>query len=312
MENAGRRGVSGEMLLLLTAVIWGGAFVAQSLGGDSLGALSFNAVHCLIGSLALLPVIAWSDRKRGTGRPRGREKRLLWLGGVLCGLCLTLAMNLQQVAIAWTDAAGRANVGKVGFLTAMYIVLVPIFGLFLKKRVGANVYAGILLALAGMYLLCVKEEAGFALGGGDGYALLSALMFALQIITVDRFAPRVDNIRLSALQFLVCGVLSGVLAVCTEAQSVQAYRDAALPVLYTGILSSGVGYTLQIIGQRRCRPQLASLLMSMESVFSVVFGFLILNQRMTGRELLGCVLMLAAVCLAQWKPGGKGKTNEAH
>lgn len=312
MENAGRRGVSGEMLLLLTAVIWGGAFVAQSLGGDSLGALSFNAVRCLIGSLALLPVIAWSDRKRGTGRPRGREKRLLWLGGVLCGLCLTLAMNLQQVAIAWTDAAGRANVGKVGFLTAMYIVLVPIFGLFLKKRVGANVYAGILLALVGMYLLCVKEETGFALGGGDGYALLSALMFALQIITVDRFAPRVDNIRLSALQFLVCGVLSGVLAACTEAQSAQAYRDAALPVLYTGILSSGVGYTLQIIGQRRCRPQLASLLMSMESVFSVVFGFLILNQRMTGRELLGCALMLAAVCLAQWKPGGKGKTNEAH
>lgn len=310
MENAGRRGVPGEALLLLTAVIWGGAFVAQSLGGDSLGALSFNAVRCLIGALALLPVIAWSDRKRGTGRPQGRERRLLWFGGVLCGLCLTLAMNLQQVAIAWTDAAGRANVGKVGFLTAMYIVLVPILSLFLKKRAGTNVYAGILLALAGMYLLCVKE--GFALGGGDGYALLSALMFALQIITVDRFAPRVDNIRLSALQFLVCGVLSGVLAVCTETQSAQAYWDAALPVLYTGILSSGVGYTLQIIGQRRCRPQLASLLMSLESVFSAVFGFLILHQQMTRRELLGCALMLAAVCLAQWKPSGKGKTNEAH
>lgn len=310
MENAGRRGVPGEALLLLTAVIWGGAFVAQSLGGDSLGALSFNAVRCLIGALALLPVIAWSDRKRGMGRPQGRERRLLWFGGVLCGLCLTLAMNLQQVAIAWTDAAGRANVGKVGFLTAMYIVLVPILSLFLKKRAGTNVYAGILLALAGMYLLCVKE--GFALGGGDGYALLSALMFALQIITVDRFAPRVDNIRLSALQFLVCGVLSGVLAVCTETQSAQAYWDAALPVLYTGILSSGVGYTLQIIGQRRCRPQLASLLMSLESVFSAVFGFLILHQQMTRRELLGCALMLTAVCLAQWKPSGKGKTNEAH
>lgn len=308
MENAKRRGVPGEISLLLAAVIWGGAFVAQSLGGDSLGALSFNAARSLIGALALLPVIAWSDRRRGTSRPRGRERRLLWLGGALCGLCLTLAVNLQQVAIAWTDAAGRANVGKIGFLTAMYIVLVPILSLFLKKRAGANVYVGILLALAGMYLLCVKE--GFALGGGDVYALLAALMFALQIIVVDLFAPRVDNIRLSALQFLVCGVLSGVLAVCTEPQSARAYWDAALPVLYTGVFSSGVGYTLQIIGQRRCRPQMASLLMSMESVFSAVFGFLILHQKMTGRELLGCALMLAAVCLAQWKPRGERKAHE--
>lgn len=308
MENAKRRGVPGEISLLLAAVIWGGAFVAQSLGGDSLGALSFNAARSLIGALALVPVIAWSDRRRGAGRPRGRERRLLWLGGALCGLCLTLAVNLQQVAIAWTDAAGRANVGKIGFLTAMYIVLVPILSLFLKKRAGANVYVGILLALAGMYLLCVKE--GFALGGGDVYALLAALMFALQIIVVDLFAPRVDNIRLSALQFLVCGVLSGVLAVCTEPQSARAYWDAALPVLYTGVLSSGVGYTLQIIGQRRCRPQMASLLMSMESVFSAVFGFLILHQKMTGRELLGCALMLAAVCLAQWKPRGERKAHE--
>ena len=308
MENAKRRGVPGEISLLLAAVIWGGAFVAQSLGGDSLGALSFNAARSLIGALALVPVIAWSDRRRGTSRPRGRERRLLWLGGALCGLCLTLAVNLQQVAIAWTDAAGRANVGKIGFLTAMYIVLVPILSLFLKKRAGANVYVGILLALAGMYLLCVKE--GFALGGGDVCALLAALMFALQIIVVDLFAPRVDNIRLSALQFLVCGVLSGVLAVCTEPQSARAYWDAALPVLYTGVLSSGVGYTLQIIGQRRCRPQMASLLMSMESVFSAVFGFLILHQKMTGRELLGCALMLAAVCLAQWKPRGERKAHE--
>lgn len=157
-------------------------------------------------------------------------------------------MNLQQVAIAWVDASGRANVGKIGFLTAMYIVLVPILSLFLKKRVGANVYAGILLALAGMYLLCVKE--GFALGGGDVYALLAALMFALQIIVIDIFAPKVDNIRLSALQFLVCGALSGALALGTETQLARAYRDALLPILYTGVLSSGVGYTLQILGQR--------------------------------------------------------------
>lgn len=173
MENAKRRGVPGEVSLLLAAVIWGGAFVAQSLGGDSLGPLSFNASRSLIGALALVPVILWNDRKQGTGRPKGRERWLLWLGGALCGICLTLAVNLQQVAIAWVDASGRANVGKIGFLTAMYIVLVPILSLFLKKRVGANVYAGILLALAGMYLLCVKE--GFALGGGDVYALLAAL-----------------------------------------------------------------------------------------------------------------------------------------
>ena len=224
MENAKRRGVPGEVSLLLAAVIWGGAFVAQSLGGDSLGPLSFNASRSLIGALALVPVILWNDRKQGTGRPKGRERRLLWLGGALCGICLTLAVNLQQVAIAWVDASGRANVGKIGFLTTTYIVLVPILSLFLKKRVGANVYAGILLALAGMYLLCVKE--GFALGGGDVYALLAALMFALQIIVIDIFAPKVDNIRLSALQFLVCGALSGALALGTETQSARAYRDA--------------------------------------------------------------------------------------
>lgn len=310
MENAKRRGVPGEVSLLLAAVIWGGAFVAQSLGGDSLGPLSFNASRSLIGALALVPVILWNDRKQGTGRPKGRERRLLWLGGTLCGICLTLAVNLQQVAIAWVDASGRANVGKIGFLTTTYIVLVPILSLFLKKRVGANVYAGILLALAGMYLLCVKE-AGFALGGGDVYALLAALMFALQIIVIDIFAPKVDNIRLSAIQFLVCGVLSGALALGTEAQSARAYWDAALPVLYTGVLSSGVGYTLQIVGQRRCRPQMASLLMSTESVFSVVFGFLILHQKMTGRELIGCALMLAAVLLAQWKPRGERNANES-
>lgn len=309
MENAKRRGVPGEVSLLLAAVIWGGAFVAQSLGGDSLGPLSFNASRSLIGALALVPVILWNDRKQGTGRPKGRERRLLWLGGALCGICLTLAVNLQQVAIAWVDVSGRANVGKIGFLTAMYIVLVPILSLFLKKRVGANVYAGILLALAGMYLLCVKE--GFALGGGDVYALLAALMFALQIIVIDIFAPKVDNIRLSALQFLVCGALSGALALGTETQSARAYRDALLPILYTGVLSSGVGYTLQILGQRRCRPQMASLLMSMESVFSAIFGFLILHQKMTGRELIGCVLMLAAVLLAQWKPRGERNANES-
>ena len=305
MENAKRRGVPGEVSLLLAAVIWGGAFVAQSLGGDSLGPLSFNASRSLIGALALVPVILWNDRKQGTGRPKGRERRLLWLGGALCGICLTLAVNLQQVAIAWVDASGRANVGKIGFLTTTYIVLVPILSLFLKKRVGANVYAGILLALAGMYLLCVKE--GFALGGGDVYALLAALMFALQIIVIDIFAPKVDNIRLSALQFLVCGAL----ALGTETQSARAYRDALLPILYTGVLSSGVGYTLQILGQRRCRPQMASLLMSMESVFSAIFGFLILHQKMTGRELTGCVLMLAAVLLAQWKPRGERNANES-
>lgn len=307
MENAKRRGVPGEVSLLLAAVIWGGAFVAQSLGGDSLGPLSFNASRSLIGALALVPVILWNDRKQGTGRPKGRERWLLWLGGALCGICLTLAVNLQQVAIAWVDASGRANVGKIGFLTAMYIVLVPILSLFLKKRVGANVYAGILLALAGMYLLCVKE--GFALGGGDVYALLAALMFALQIIVIDIFAPKVDNIRLSALQFLVCGALSGALG--TETQLARAYRDALLPILYTGVLSSGVGYTLQILGQRRCRPQMASLLMSMESAFSAIFGFLILHQKMTGRELTGCALMLAAVLLAQWKPRGERKTDES-
>ena len=309
MENAKRRGVPGEVSLLLAAVIWGGAFVAQSLGGDSLGPLSFNASRSLIGALALVPVILWNDRKQGTGRPKGRERWLLWLGGALCGICLTLAVNLQQVAIAWVDASGRANVGKIGFLTAMYIVLVPILSLFLKKRVGANVYAGILLALAGMYLLCVKE--GFALGGGDVYALLAALMFALQIIVIDIFAPKVDNIRLSALQFLVCGALSGALALGTETQLARAYRDALLPILYTGVLSSGVGYTLQIPPHRRSRPQMASLLMSMESAFSAIFGFLILHQKMTGRELTGCALMLAAVLLAQWKPRGERKTDES-
>ena len=282
--------IKSPLLLFLAAFIWGVAFVAQSVGMDYVGPFTFNAVRSVIGGVALLPCIVLLGRREPKEEKKEDPKTLL-TGGILCGIVLCIASNLQQIGINYT------TVGKAGFITAMYIVLVPILGIFLKKRAGIKVWISVVLAVAGLYLLCMTEK--FSLGKGDALVLLCALMFAIHILVIDYFSPKVDGVKLSCIQFLVCGVLSTVPMFLFEQPEMGAICSAWLPILYAGIFSCGVGYTLQVIGQKNMDPTVASLILSLESVISVLAGWVLLKQQLSGRELLGCVVMFAAIILAQ-------------
>ena len=292
-----------QLLLIFASMIWGTAFVAQSAGGALVGAFSFNCIRLLIGSAVLVPAMLLLDRM-GLSRPPANkeEKKLLWIGGISTGSVLFIASNLQQVGINMGTPAGKA-----GFLTACYIVLVPILGIFLKRKCGLNVWFGIALALVGLYLLCMKES--FSLKLPDLLLLLCALAFSVQILLVDHFAPLVDSVRLSCIEFLVSGLLSLIPMIFVDmglsGESVSrwarsfASADVWIPILYAGVLSCAVAYTLQIVGQQNVNPAIASLLMSLESVFSVLGGWLILHEKLSARELFGCLLIFIAVVLAQ-------------
>ena len=291
----------GSLALLLATLIWGSTFVAQSVGMDHVGPFTFQAVRCLLAVIGLLPVIALSDRKKTDGKAfasRWADKKL-WKAGILCGIPLSLACNLQQFALVDTDA------GKSAFLTAMYIVFVPVLGLFLRKKATWTIPVSVLLAVGGLYCLsCVGVT---RISSGDLLLLGCAVMFAVQIIAVDHFAPDCDPLRLNAIQALVCAVLSGIMMVFTESPSLPAILGCWLPIGYAGFLSMGAAYSLQIIGQKDLEPAPASLIMSLESVFAVLFGALLLQETMTGWEITGCVLVFAAVILSQLPvPSPKG------
>lgn len=280
-------------LLLLTAMIWGGAFVAQSVGLDYVGPFTINSVRFLIGGLVLIPCIAVMERlqdRRGEKRDRGSRRDLL-LGGLCCGLALCVASNLQQIGIAYT------TVGKAGFLTALYVVIVPFLGLLLGKRLPPVIWICVALALGGLYLLCMTGMEG--LGKGDILVLLCALAFSVHILVVDHFSSRVDPVRLSCAQFLVSGLVTVAPMLVLEQPTMSAVLGAWQPILYAGVLSCGVAYTLQAVAQRDCDPTVCSLVLCLESVFSVLFGWLLLEQALSLREWLGCALMFAAIVLAQ-------------
>lgn len=284
----------GALLLTLTALIWGTAFVAQSLGMDHLGPFTFNSVRNFIAALALIPVILFLRRRQDPAKAPGAAKnyrKTLWTGGLLCGAALAVASALQQMGIQYT------TVGKAGFLTALYIVIVPILGLFFKKHVPVVVWISVVIAAAGTYLLSIKED--FSIGRGDLLVILCAVGYSGHILLVDRFSPEVSGVELSGIQFLTAGVLNGIAAFIAETPNVQDILLSMGPLLYTGLLSSGVAYTLQIIGQKDTPPAVASLIMSLESVFAAFSGWLFLKQGMQGRELLGCILVFSAVILAQ-------------
>ena len=289
----------GNVLLLLTAMIWGAAFVAQSVSMDHIGPFTFQAVRSALGALVLLPVIFITDRKNGApSKSRSKaERRLLWRAGLICGVVFTVASNVQQIGICYTTA------GKAGFITAMYIVLVPIAGLLFRRRPGWNTWAGVVLAVGGLYLLCVQS--GFSIGRGDVLVFLSAIAFTVHILVIDHYSPLVDGVRLSCIQFAVCAVLSGAVMLVREQPSAAALAECALPIAYAGIGSCGLGYTFQIIGQKYTSPTVASLLMSLESVFAALFGWLLLREALSARELFGCLLMFAAIVLAQLPLGKK-------
>ena len=287
-----------SLLLLLTSFIWGVAFVAQSIGGEAVGCFTFNGVRSLIGAAVLLPVIAFLDgqKKKEIGEEKFLEqkgdRKTLLIGGISCGLMLCIASNFQQFGISFT------TVGKAGFITAMYILIVPILGLFMKKKVGMKVWLGVVLATIGLYMLCMTSER-FSLSKGDLLVLICAGFFSLHILIIDYFSPKVDGVRLSCIQFFVCGIISTVIAFVFENPNGSAILSGWLPILYAGVLSCGVAYTLQIIGQKNMDPTVASLILSLESVFSVLAGWVILKQTLSVRELFGCVLMFLAIILAQ-------------
>ncbi len=296
--------LKSSLMLTLTALIWGVAFVAQSVGMDYVGPFTFNSVRAFIGGLVLLPMLPLLDRFKG--RPaeelkaeRKAQKKTLIVGGIVCGALLATASSLQQIGIIYTTAA------KAGFITALYIILVPILGIFMKKRPSALVWLSVFLAAAGMYLLCITE--GFVIGFGDIMMLLCALAFSFHIIAIDYFSPKVDGVRLSMIQFFVCSILCAFPMFFSEKPTVSAVMDAWLPILYAGMLSCGVAYTLQIIGQKNMNPTVASLILSLESVFSCLAGWLILNEALSPRELSGCALFFVSILLAQLPVPGKKK-----
>ena len=284
--------IKGSAQLLFATLIWGCAFVAQSVGMDHLGPMTFQAIRSALAVLALLPVTAILDRSPGAFLPRWKAKGL-WKTGILCGLALFVAQGLQQVGLIYTEP------GKAGFITAMYIVLVPVLGLFLGRKCGLRVWFSVALAVGGLYLLsCVGVT---KVNIGDLLILGAAAAFAVQIVLIDNLAQELDGLRLNCIQFLVVTVLSALTAAFTETFSWQGVVDCALPLLYTGVLSSGAAFTLQILGQQHLSPEPASLIMSLESVFAVLAGWVLLNQTLRPVEAVGCGLVFLAVILSQTK-----------
>ena len=293
-----------SFLLVLAALIWGFAFVAQSTGGNAVGPYTFNCIRSVIGGIVLLPVIKLSDHLHWSRKKpvSGQDWRTLLTGGISCGIALSIASNLQQMGIYM-----GSPVGKAGFLTACYMLMVPILGIFLNRKCGWNVWLGIVIAVVGLYLLCIKGS--FSVQFSDFLILLCALAFAIQILTVDHYVDMVDGTRMACIQFFVCGITSAIpmifvdmgLSVSEISEWASAFADpyAWIPILYAGVLSCGVAYTLQIIGQRGMNPTVASLLMSLESVFSALAGWMLLKEALSGREILGCILIFIAVVSAQ-------------
>ena len=295
------------ILLFITAVIWGVAFVAQSAGMDYVGPYTFNAVRCLLGGIVLIPCVFFLTRsakkeqkKDGTASKMpvmDRPKDLL-IGGLICGFMMFVSTTLQQGGIAYTTVA------KAGFITALYIIIVPILGIFLKRKAGLKIWISVVIALVGLYLLCMKGS--LSLSKGDFLILICSICFAIHIMVVDHFTEKVSGTKLSCIQFLFAGALSSVLMFLFEEPHWADIGAAWLPICYAGILSCGVAYTFQIIGQRGTDPTIASLILSLESVVSVLAGWILLGETLSPREILGCVLMFGAIILAQINPKKQG------
>lgn len=304
--------IRNTIFLFLTAMIWGAAFVAQSVSMDYIGPFTFICLRSVIGGLFLIPVIIVIDsiRKKGAKGHPGEtaaldsgtldlqeEQRLSWKNkrllesGIVCGVFLFFANCFQQTGIQYT------TVGKAGFITTFYIIIVPLIGLFFKKYCGILTWIGVVIALAGLYFLCITEK--FTIQRGDALILCSAFLYAGQILAIDHYNPLVDGVKMSCIQFLTGGVLGAVFMFLFESPNIAMILSAAGPILYTGIMSTGVGYTLQIVGQKGLNPTVAALIMSLESVFSALSGYLFLHQILTTRELIGCALMFVAIVLAQ-------------
>lgn len=297
----------GNLILLLTALIWGTAFVAQSAGMEHVQPFTYNGVRTLIGGLVLIPVIFLFDRlKPADQRPSPDEQKEIrrnsLIGGAACGVVLCVASSFQQFGISMTTA------GKAGFITALYIVIVPLLGVFIKKKIPKITWLCVGIAVVGFYLLCVKE--GFSVSSGDLLVLCCAFFFSIHIMVIDYFnGKQVDGVRMSCIQFLVAGLISLVLMLVFEQPSLENLWAAKGSILYAGVLSCGVAYTLQILGQRDTEPTTATLILSLESVFAALSGWALLHETLSFKELAGCALVFAAVILAQIPLSVKAKKD---
>ena len=304
--------LQNTFFLFLTAMIWGAAFVAQSVSMDYIGPFTFICLRSVIGGLFLIPVIIVLDgiRKKSQNESADvvnsenilhieteEKQRLSWKnkqlieGGIVCGIFLFFANCFQQTGIQYT------TVGKAGFITTFYIIIVPLIGLFFKKYCGILTWIGVVIALAGLYFLCITQK--LTIQRGDALILCCSVLYAGQILAIDHYNPFVDGVKMSCIQFLTGGILGAVFMLLFENPSIAMILSAAGPILYTGIMSTGVGYTLQIVGQKGLNPTVAALILSLESVFSALSGYLFLHQVLTTRELIGCALMFIAIVLAQ-------------
>lgn len=304
--------IRNTIFLFLTAMIWGAAFVAQSVSMDYIGPFTFICLRSVIGGLFLIPVIMVIDgiRKKGQSESmnvaglqndlqqmQSETQKLSWKnkklleGGIVCGIFLFLANCFQQTGIQYT------TVGKAGFITTFYIIIVPLISLFFKKYCGILTWIGVVIALAGLYFLCITEK--MTIQKGDALILCCSFLYAGQILAIDHYNPLVDGVKMSCIQFLTGGVLGAILMFLFESPNMTMILNAAGPILYTGIMSTGVAYTLQIVGQKGLNPTVAALIMSLESVFSALSGYIFLHQILSTRELIGCVLMFIAIVLAQ-------------
>ncbi len=284
------RSVKGELLLLVTAMIWGSAFIAQKIGMTYVGPFTFSGARCIIGTISLLPLLA-IFRTRSPQYTKRISDKSLWVGGCICGLALFLGLSFQQAGLVFTSA------GKAGFITALYIILVPLFGLFAHKKINHWIGIAVLLALTGLYLLSIDSK--FMVSKGDLLVLCGTVFWAFHILAVDHYSPKVDGFELSFIQFLVAGLLSTIAAYLFEKPSISSLITSAGPILYSGVVVIGVAFTLQIIGQRGTNPSIAAIIMGMESVFAGLFGALILQERMSERELLGSFIVVIAVIITQ-------------
>lgn len=283
-------------MLVFVALIWGVAFVFQAMGGDSMSAYAFNSLRSIAAGVALLPLILFNSAKRKRENkpadPAPGARRTLITGGVVVGTALALASAFQQLGIGYT------TVGKAGFITALYIVFVPVFGIFQRRKLPFTVWLSVALGVTGLYFLCMNGS--FTLQKGDALILICAFGYTAHILLIDHFSPKVDCVKMSCIQFFVCAAISAIFAIVDGSiPTWEQIGQAIIPILYTGVVSSGVGYTLQIIAQKNTEPAVASLLMSLESVFSALAGWVLLNQTFSQRELIGCVIMFCAIVLAQ-------------
>ncbi len=304
MEKQRKDNLVGSLLLMLCAVIWGSSFVAQTTGAEYVGPFTFISMRSLLGAASLLPVICITGafkRKKGTAvKMTAEDKKFLLIGGTVCGIVLCFASNLQQLGID-----GGTEPGRAAFITALYILLVPVFSLFLGKKIRAVIWPCVIVSLIALYLLCVKE--GGTTQFSDIYVLLCAACYTVHILVIDKVSPKVDGVMLSMLQFLVAGAISAVPMLLFEDVSAEALIKAAPSIAYSGIMSSGVAYTLQILGQQKTEPTIATMIMSLESVFGVLTAMIILHQVPTLREGIGCVLMFGAIIVAQLPEKSKEK-----